>query len=271
METLACGIGAVLALLLADLGVQTVLRRRPPDGPGRRLLLAARLFGLFLLAGAVAGGCRTGADLATDLQWMAVFGLCGLVAFEATIALGERLLADFAAAARSDGLAAATALACHHAATGILLANVCAGHSVGDLAVAGGAFVVGQATLLVLVWLFRRLTSYDDRVAICGGNVAAALAHGGLQLAMALLVAHASDGEFQGLWPALRGYAVALGEGLLVYPVRQFVVQCLILRSRPTLLGGALDQAIGERRDVGAGALEAATYLAAALLVRSLG
>lgn len=44
-------------------------------------------------------------------------------------------------------------------------------------------------------------------------------------------------------------------------------MQCVVLRSKPTFSGGELDRAIGERRDLGAGALEGATYLAVALFV----
>ena len=42
---------------------------------------------------------------------------------------------------------------------------------------------------------------------------------------------------------ALHYLALALAEALIVYPLRQFVVQCLILRSKPSLFGGELGAA----------------------------
>jgi hypothetical protein len=45
------------------------------------------------------------------------------------------------------------------------------------------------------------------------------------------------------------------------------IVQGLILGARPTLRGGALDQAIGVDRNVGAAALEASAYVGTALAI----
>lgn len=270
LETLAFGIAAVFVLLLTDLLVQRLFRGPAPSTPGATILQAARTFGLFLLGGTLASNCRTGADLGQDLLWMGVFGLGGLLALEVAVGLGQRALAGFAAAARADNLAAATAVGAHTIAVGILVANVFGGRSFDELGVAAASFAIGQLSLLLLVWLFRRLTTYDDHREILAGNLAAALSHGGLSIALALLIGFATDGDYEGPVPALRSYGVALAEGLVVYPLRQLVVQCLILRARPSLFGGELDRAIGERRDVGAGALEALTYLAAALFVRSL-
>lgn len=270
LVTLAFGIGAVVVLLVLDLLLRALVHRPAELTPGARMLQAARVFGLFLLGGTLATGCRRGEDLVTDLMWMAVFGVAGLLALEVAIGVGMRMTAGLADAARAGNLAAATAVAAHTLAIGILVANVFGGTSWHELGLAAASFAIGQVTLLLLVWLFRWLTTYDDREQMLAGNVAAALSHGGLTVALALLIAHATDGEYQGPLPALRDYGIALAEGLVVYPVRQLVVQCLILRARPSLFHGELDRAIGDRRDVGVGALEAATYIAAALFVRSL-
>ena len=270
LETMAFAVPAVLALLALDGLLRSRTRRGAAVAAGERLLQAARVLGLFLLAGTLATSCRVAGDLAGSLLWMGAFGLAGLAALEVAEALGQRALRGLVPAVRDGNLAAATTAAAHTAAIGILVANVFGGTSLAELVIAAVSFGVGQLTLLLLVWLFRWLTSYDDRACILGGNLAAALSHGGLTIALALVIAHATDGEFVGTWPALRDYGVALAEGLLVYPLRQLVVQCLILRAKPTLLGGELDRAIGERGDVGVGALEATTYLAIALFVRSL-
>jgi uncharacterized membrane protein YjfL (UPF0719 family) len=269
LETMAFAVPAVLVLLVLD--ALTGGRRRAQAGSSAaQMLQGVRVLNMFLLAGALAAGCRVPDEPAQTVLWMCVFGVAGLAAIAAASAVGLALLRGLGPAVAQGNVAAATTAAAHVAAIGILVANVCAGTSAGDLAVAAVAFAVGQATLLALVWMFRWLTSYDDRTQILGGNVAAALSHGGVTIAMALLIANASDAEYAGAWPAVREYAIALAEGLLVYPVRQLVVQCLILRARPTLWRGELDLAIGERADVGAGALEAATYVAAAFFVRSL-
>lgn len=269
LVSLAFAVPAVLVLLAVD----SMARRTGQAtnvASSSRLVQAARLVSLFLLAGAISGGCRVADDAAASIGWMALFGFGGLLAIEIAQRLGLQALRGLTDAVRANNLAAGTTAAAHTVAIGILVANVAVGTSFTDFGIAAAAFVVGQVTLLLLVWLFRCLTAYDDRQAILGGNVAAALSHGGLTIALALLIAYATDGDYEGPWPAVRDYALALAEALLVYPLRQFVVQCLILRGRPTLFGGELDRAIGDRADVGAGGLEGATYLAVALLVRSL-
>jgi uncharacterized membrane protein YjfL (UPF0719 family) len=275
LVTLAFALPAVLVLLALDAAVRG--RALPPNeaNAGSRLLLAARVLAWFLLAGTLATSCRVndaaGApDVWATLGWMALFGAGGVAGLVAARAIGFAVMPGLANAARGGNLAAAFTAAAHIAAIGILIANVAGGTSWFEFGLAAIAFAVGQGTLLALLWCFRLLTAYDDRDEILRGNVAAALSHGGLTIALALVIAHATDGEFTGVWPALRDYGIALAEGLLVYPLRQLVVQCLILHGRPTLVGGEIDRAIAERRDVGAGALEATTYVAAALLVRSL-
>ncbi len=269
LETLALGFGAALVLLVLDQLLRTGANRDVAGRSGPRLLLGARVIALFLLAGTLVTQCRQG-DLADDLRWMALFGLVGFALFELAMRMGSTSLRGLQAATRDDNLAAATAIGAHTIAIGILLANVCGGHDQEALAVAAASFVVGQLTLLLLVALFRVLTAYDDRAQMLSGNLAAALAHGGLTIALALVIARATDGEFQGAWPALRDYGIAVAEGLLMWPLRQLLVQCVILRAAPTLRAGELDRAIGERGDVGAGALEAATYLAVACFVVQL-
>jgi uncharacterized membrane protein YjfL (UPF0719 family) len=263
-------LGLALAIALLLLAIDGFWHRTwtVAPAPAGRLLAAARAFSLLLLAGGLVRG--VGTDLAAELPWLLLFAGAGLLAYEAAAALGLAALRGILPAALQGNAAAGTAAAAHLAAIGILLANVCAGRSFAELGVAMASFAVGQATLLLLLWLFRCLTAYDDRAELLSGNVAVALAHGGLTLALALLIAHASDGEYTGPLPALEGYAVALGEGLLVYPLRQVVVTGLMLRHWPSLRGGELDRAIAEDREIGTGALEGVTYLAAVLLVRSL-
>lgn len=263
-------LGLALAIALILLAIDGFWHRAwtsaPP--PTSRLLAAARAFALLLLAGGLVRGL--GDDLLAALPWLLLFTVAALLAYEAAAALGLAALRGMLPAALTGNAAAATAVAAHLAAIGILLANVCAGSSWFDLGVAMASFAIGQATLLLLLWLFRALTAYDDLAELRNGNLAAALAHGGLTVALALLIAHASDGEYLGLLPSLQGYAIALGEGLLVYPLRQVVITGLLLRRMPSLRGGELDRAIGTDRDVGTGALEGVTYIAAALLVRSI-
>ncbi|RYE84718.1 MAG: DUF350 domain-containing protein, partial [Myxococcales bacterium] len=153
------------------------------------------------------------------------------------------------------------------AATGIVIAHNIHGSGLGTLAVSLVFFVLAQLSLHLFVVLFRALTSYDDSEEVLTGNLAAALSYGGLTVAVAIVVGAASDGAFAGWVESLRGYALAVLVNLVFYPVRQLVVQGLLLGARPTLRAGRLDEAVGQERNVGFGALEAVSYVATALLL----
>jgi uncharacterized membrane protein YjfL (UPF0719 family) len=273
LVTMAFALPAVLVLLALDAALRGKAVTPDETNAGNRMLLAARVLSWFLLAGTLATGCRVddasgSPDVWATLGWMAVFGTAGVAGLVAARAVGFAVMPGLAAAARAGNLAAAFTAAAHIAAIGMLIANVAAGTSWFELGLAAISFAIGQATLLALLACFRLLTAYDDREQILAGNLAAALSHGGLTIALALVIANASDGPYAGVWPALRDYGIALAESMIVYPLRQLVVQCLILHGKPTFVGGELDRAVAAR-DVGAGALEATTYVAAALLARS--
>jgi uncharacterized membrane protein YjfL (UPF0719 family) len=235
--------------------------------PARAVARTGSLCGAFLvLAGAAGSGA--GRTLAHDLLWMAVFAGAGLVLAAVAGAVLDRALLP-GGMRREIGrgnLAAGIASAGHRIAVGVVAGRCMYGVGVGALAV-GAAFVgVGAGTLLVFQLLHRRLTRYADDQEVRGENAAAALSNAGLSVALGVIVGHAAEGTFAGWAASLRGYAVALGLALALYPVRQLLVQRLILRG-----GRTLDRAIGEDRDHALGAVEGLAYLATALLVTALG
>jgi hypothetical protein len=56
----------------------------------------------------------------------------------------------------------------------------------------------------------------------------------------------------------------------MLYFVRQFIVQGLLLGSGFNLYGGRLDREIADDRNIAAAAVEAATYIGAAILAIKL-
>ena len=100
--------------------------------------------------------------------------------------------------------------------------------------------------------------------------MAAALSLAGLSIALAIVLARALQGDFVD-WPSsISGFGLVALTALGFYPLRQLVVQGVLLGRLPTLRGGALDLAIGRDRKVGVAALEAACYIGAALSISLL-
>src|ERR1051326_1044619 len=110
--------------------------------------------------------------------------------------------------------------------------QIVAGALTGD----GGSIVTtaifwaaGVAALIVLTHLFRMLTAYDDAELIKSGSVAAALGFAGLVVAIGMMVGYAVSGTFTGYGESFREFGLMLLAVLVLYPVRQIIVQMLLL------------------------------------------
>jgi uncharacterized membrane protein YjfL (UPF0719 family) len=168
-------------------------------------------------------------------------------------------------------------LAAHNVAAAIVIAGVSVATSLtysGALDGEGGGFwilllffLLGQVALLAITYLFRWLTGYDDVHEITTGNVAAALALAGLLVAVGVVVGRAAAGTYTGLLHSLASFIVALLVVVAFYPVRQLVVQSLILGGPIHWRGTLLDKEIAQDKNIAAGLLEAVAYLMTALFV----
>ena len=155
-------------------------------------------------------------------------------------------------------------------ACGIVTSESFGGHDLHGLGLSLVFFFLAQATLLAFIAVFRALTTYDDAKDISEGNLAAALSHGGLAIAVALIVGRAVAGDFVSWEVSLGGYAKSLVWVVALYPVRQVFVETVLLGAPLALRGGRLDQAIQGNRSIGMGAIEGASYVATALAVSRL-
>ncbi len=264
----------VVGLLLISQLVSRLARRSvrgdlDEGNVARALLQVGRVLGVFLVVGSVVNDGVTGHDWQHDVLWSALFGTVALALLEAGGALGVKMLvqAKLPSEIERGNAAAGIAAGAHYAATGIVVAHNLHGAGLNNLLISLAFFVLAQLSLHVFVVLFRALTSYDDSEEILTDNVAAALSYGGLTVAVAMVVGAASDGSFLAWGESLKGYGLTVLSCLVFYPVRQLIVQGLLLGSRPTLRAGRLDVAVGQERNVGLGALEAVSYVATAILV----
>lgn len=293
-----------LLLLLVARAVQSLLFRTeggspnsipppslpPPSGPGAgagggrpprsvrgssmltaaNILHAGRYFGVFAVAeAAVRGSVGKDTPILTDVLWIVVFGLVGLLLLEVTGRLGIHLLlrSKLPTEIARGNAAAALASGAHYVATALIISRSLSGSGLKDLGVSLAFFVIGQLTLHLFVILFRAVTSYDDDTEILGGNLAAAVSYGGIAIAFALIIGRAADGTFVSWVQSVKEYGISLTVAISLYPVRQLLVQILMLGGGFKLSGGKIDEAIANNRDVGVSALEAATYVATAVLL----
>ena len=212
-------------------------------------------------------------SLLSSVLWAAAFLAAGVTLIQLAGELGIRLLlrSTLRQELEKGNVAAGVSAAANYVAVGILAAPAIAGSDLKGLGLSCVFFGLALATQAGYVALFRSLTVYDDSDQIQGENLAAALSYAGISVAVAIVLARALTGEeFAGWRPALLGYAGVAASALALYPVRQLVVQGLVLGRAPTIRGGAVDHAIGVERNVGMAILEALAYLATAVALVEL-
>jgi uncharacterized membrane protein YjfL (UPF0719 family) len=239
----------------------------------RGIVQAGFVCGFAFVAASAINGCVHGDDWRSDLVRTLGIGGSAVLVLAAAGSLGIRVLlrSRLPAEIARGNVAAGVAAGAHYVATGLIVADCFSGdYDVRQLGISAAFFVIAQVTLHVFLMLFRSLTLYADDEEIIGDNVAAALSYAGAMLAIAVIVGHAVAGDFAGWEVSLRAYVVALASALVLYPVRQFVVQTLLLRQPFALRGGALDRLIAQERTVGVSAVEGVSYLAAAFLLAGI-
>lgn len=238
----------------------------------RSMMQVGQVLGVFLISASAVKGVVHGEGLAHDAPRIAAFALTGVLLMVVIGHLGLRLLLQsrLEAELTRGNVASGVAAGAHYVATGLITSHAVAGGELRDLGVALVFFALGQLTLHVFISLFRALTVYDDAEQIQGENLAAALSYAGVSIAVAIIIGRALEGDFTGWAVSLRGYGEVLLFLLALYPVRQILVQVVLLGAPFTVRGGALDTGISAERNAGLGALEAVSYVAAALAIAEL-
>lgn len=238
------------------------------DNKAAAIALAGFLFGVIQVIIPVFSGPSH--SFWSDLANVAAYGFLGIVVLTISSFIftgyctmtGTRLKEQIAQGNVAAGITAA----------GVYLAisGLTSGILIGD----GGALLptvvfwaAGMVALIVLTHLFRMLTAYDDAALINQGNVAAAIGFAGLLVAIGQMVGYSVAGTFTGYKEGFISFGLFLLLTLLFYPVRQIVVQMLMLGGGFSLYNGRLDHEIAEDKNVGAGVLEAVGYIATALLI----
>jgi uncharacterized membrane protein YjfL (UPF0719 family) len=244
------------------------------DNPAMGIAIAGYLFGVFWAVTVLLGNLKDPAhhyELLPDLWSVLLYGGLGIVLLTAValgtcrVFLGMGIQAQLA----SRNVAAAIVVAGVYIATSLTYSGTLSGEG-GSFWILLLFFLLGQLALLGITYAFRWLTSYDDVQEIAAGNLAAALALTGLLIAVGLIVRWAVAGNYTGFFHSLRSFLLALLLALVLYPVRQVLVQWLLLGGAMHWRNSLLDSEIAHDKNVAAGLLEATAYVTAALFITSI-
>ncbi len=272
IEVVFVVVAALFLLVLARLVLQWIFGHSlrvmltEHDNPAIGLAVGGYIFAVIWTIAVLLGA--PGRGLWWDILDVLLYGALGIVLLTA-VALGScRFFL---------GLHVREQLEAHNVAAAIVVAGVYVATSLtysGALEGEGGGFwilllffVLGQLALLGMTYLFRWLTTYDDVQEIASGNVAAGLSLAGLLIASGMMVGQAASGDFTNLGDSLLSFVLSLLVFLVLYPVRQLVVQGLLLGAPVRWRGLLLDNEIAQDKNVAVGFLEAIAYLSTAFFV----
>ncbi len=233
---------------------------------------AGHVVAVLMLVPGVVRNCTRGEQIGADVAWACAFAAAGIALIEVVGGVGVRTLMRSSLSRELDrgNVAAGVAAGANYAAVGVLAARAIAGTDLRGLGLSLVFFALAIVTLGIFVTLFRALTTYDDAEQIQGGNLAAAISYAGITLACSVFIARALEGDFDGWSSSLVSFGSVAAVGVALYPVRQILLQGVILGNMPTIRGGPLDAAIGVERKTGVAVMEAVTYFAAALAIAEL-
>jgi uncharacterized membrane protein YjfL (UPF0719 family) len=239
------------------------------DNPAMGVQISGYVLGMMLIVASVLSGSGSG-SLLIDARDVAIYGTTGIIvlALSSTLLLRVFLSAEAHESVRQGNIAVAITAAGSYIATALVIAACVSGDARGGNFLTSIVFMLaGFVALLVITYLFRRLTAYDDVQEILGGNVSAAMSYAGLMIAIGIIVGHAAKGDFVDYVSSFAGFGRALLAVVALYPIRQFLVQGLLLGSGFRLYGGGLDDEISRDKNINAGIIEAVSYIGAALLI----
>jgi len=205
-----------------------------------------------------------------DVKGVAAYGIGGIIAMAVAGALFEQYSRWAGAPLREQIAAGNLSAGIIDGAIFFASSQIVAGALTGD----GGSIVptivfwaLGVIALIAFTHIFRSLTSYNDADSVKSNNVAAALGCAGLIISIGIMAGYAVSGNFTGYGQGFRDFGLMMLATIALYPVRQIIVQMLILGGGFSFRNGRLDHEIAQDRNVGAGLLEAIGYIATALVV----
>lgn len=234
------------------------------DNLALALVVVGYYLGLVLALGGVLAGPSNG--VVNDLIDLGLYGLLAIVLLNLSGWINDKLVMRRFSNEKEiidDRNAGTGAIELgSHVANGLILAGALSGQG-GGLLTALAFWAVGQAVLILAAWVYDAVTSFDLHAEIERDNVAVGVAFAGVLIALGNVVRLGVEGDFESWGGNLGELALYVGAGLVLLPVVRFVTDRLLVPG--VSLSSELVQT--DAPNVGAGAIEAFSYVAASMLL----
>ena len=235
--------------------------------------LSGYIFGVMIIIASVLSGPGHSTFL-ENVIWVSVYGLIGLFYMVFIAEWGIRIFikGHILQLVKDGNISAGIVLAGSYISTAMVLSGaISGGFSTGGILLNSlFLLIIGLVLLAVFTFLFRLLTKYNDSTEIINGNIAAALSYTGLMIAVGLIIKTAISGDFVNWLTSCKDIGKSMLVILALYPIRQWILQGIMLGDGFSVYGGRLDSEISEHKNLNAGLIEGLTYLATAILTSVL-
>jgi uncharacterized membrane protein YjfL (UPF0719 family) len=274
MEQILAGfiyLAVVLALVLVGKWIYDLLHRSfvlrteliDKDNLAVALAVAGYYLGLVIVLGGVVSGPGS-FSVVEDVIGLVLFGGLGIVLLNLSAWLNDRLVFSRfdnekeIVEDRNTGLGAVEGA--NYVAVGLITAGALSGE--GGLLSGLVFWIAGLVALMVAGMLYDRITAYDLHDEIEKDNVAVGVAFAGVLVGFGNIIRLAGDGDFVSWNESLTEFGYYTVVGLVLLPViRLFADKVLLPGARLS------DELVKDRPNLGAGVLEAVSYLGASMLI----
>ena len=264
-------LAVVLVLLVIGKWVYDGLHRRfvlrtelvEKDNLAVALAVAGYYLGLVIVLGGVVSGPAS-FNVLDDVIGLVIFGLLGIVLLNLSAWINDKVVfSKFdnekeIVEDRNAGMGAVEGG--NYVAVGLITAGAMSGE--GGVLPGLVFWVLGLVALIVAGLLYDKITSYDLHEQIEKDNVAVGVAFAGVLVGFGNIIRLAGDGDFVSWNESLTEFGYYTVVGLILLPfVRIFADKVL-------LPGASLSyELVQDRPNLGAGFIEAVSYLAASMLI----
>ena len=264
-------LAVVLVLLVVGKLVYDGLHRRfvlrtelvEKDNLAVALAVAGYYLGLVIVLGGVVSGPAS-FSLVDDVIGLVIFGLLGIVLLNLSAWINDNVVfSKFdnekeIVEDRNAGMGAIEGG--NYIAVGLITAGAMSGE--GGVLPGLVFWVSGLVALIVAGLLYDKITSYDLHDQIEKDNVAVGVAFAGVLIGFGNIIRLAGAGDFVTWNESLTEFGYYTLVGLILLPLVRFFADKVLLP------GASLsDELVQERPNLGAGVLEAVSYLAASMLI----
>ena len=264
-------LAVVLVLLVIGKWVYDGLHRRfvlrtelvEKDNLAVALAVAGYYLGLVIVLGGVVSGPASFSVL-DDVIGLAIYGLLGIVLLNLSAWVNDTVVfSKFdnekeIVEDRNAGMGAVEGG--NYVAVGLITAGAMSGE--GGLLPGLVFWISGLVALVVAGLLYDKMTSYDLHDQIEKDNVAVGVAFAGVLVGFGNIIRMAGDGDFVSWNESLTEFGYYAVVGLILLPLIRIFVDKVLLP------GASLsDEFVKDRPNLGAGVIEAVSYLGASMLI----